>query len=106
MPYFARFIANKNFAPEQLNGYELGYRKLIGKQLYLDVATFYNHYHDLFDEEITGAPFIETTPAPSHVLLPAQFGNGLLGATKESKSRRNGDQLVSGGCGVPIRTFT
>ncbi len=30
-PYFARFSANPNFASEQLNGYELGYRRLLGK---------------------------------------------------------------------------
>ncbi|MGB6941234.1 MAG: TonB-dependent receptor [Bryobacteraceae bacterium] len=81
-PYFARFNANYNFAPEQLNGYELGYRDLLGPNLYLDIAAFYNHYHDLFSEDITGAPYLETTPEPVHFLLPAQFGNGLLGYTK------------------------
>jgi iron complex outermembrane receptor protein len=50
--------------------------------LYLDVATFYNRYHDLFSQEITGSPFLETTAAPPHLLLPAQFRNGLLGSTK------------------------
>ena len=82
VPYFARFNANKNFAPEQLNGYELGYRRLIGPKVYVDVASYYNHYHDLFDEEFAGPTFLETTPAPTHLLLPAQFRNGLLGNTK------------------------
>ncbi len=81
VPYFARFNANPRFAPEQLNGYELGYRRLVGKSIYVDIATFYNHYHDLFDEEITGPTFFETDPGPPHLLLPAQFGNGLLGRT-------------------------
>jgi len=81
-PYFARFNANHNFAPEQLNGYEVGYRDLWGKNFYVDVAAFYNHYHDLFSEDITGPPYLETTPEPVHFLLPAQFGNGLLGYTK------------------------
>ena len=80
-PYFARFNANKNFASEQLNGYELGYRRLIAKNLYIDVAAFFNHYHDLFSEDITGSPSLESTPAPAHFLLPAQFRNDLLGAT-------------------------
>ena len=78
----ARLNANPNFAPEQLNGYELGYRKLLGKNAGVGVAGFYNHYHDLLDEEITGAPFLESDPAPVHYLLPAQFRNGLLGNTK------------------------
>lgn len=82
VPYFARFNANPNFAPEQLNSYEAGYRILIRRNVFLDLATFYNHYHDLFSEEITGATFLETTPAPIHYLLPAQFRNALLGTTK------------------------
>src|SRR5579884_450174 len=81
-PFFARFIENPNFAPEQLNGYELGYRLLAGKNLYLDLAGFYNHYHDLFSEDIIGQPFLEQDPAPEHLLLPARFGNGLRGYTK------------------------
>jgi iron complex outermembrane receptor protein len=81
VPFFARFNANRNFAPEQLNGYELGYRRLMRRNLYLDLATFFNHYHDLFSEDITGPAFLEATPAPAHFLLPAQFRNDLLGAT-------------------------
>ncbi len=81
-PYFARFNANTNFAPEQLNGYEVGYRRLLGKNVYLDATGFYNHYHDLFSEDLAGAPFLETIPSPVHLLLPAQFRNGLLGYTK------------------------
>lgn len=81
-PYFARFNANPNFAPEQLNGYELGYRRLLGKNLYLDTTGFYNHYHDLFSEDITGEPSLETGPDGPYFLLPAQFRNGLRGYTK------------------------
>jgi iron complex outermembrane receptor protein len=81
-PYFARFNANRGFAPEQLNSYEIGYRRLLSPKLYVDVAGFYDHYHNLFDEELTGAPYLEDTPAPTHFLLPAQFGNGLLGTAK------------------------
>jgi iron complex outermembrane receptor protein len=81
-PLFARFNANTGFQPELLNGTELGYRHLLGPKAYLDIATFYNHYHGLFDEEFTGPVFVESNPAPTHFLLPAQFGNGLLGTTK------------------------
>jgi iron complex outermembrane recepter protein len=81
-PYFARFNANPNFASEQLNSYELGVRRLLGRNLYLGLAGFYNHYHDLFSEDLTGPTFLEANPAPPHFLLPAQFRNGLLGFTK------------------------
>ena len=81
IPFFARFNANANFQSEKLKGYEAGYRRLLGKKVYVDIATFYNQYHGLLDEEITGAPFIETDPAPTHLLLPAQFANGLMATT-------------------------
>ena len=81
-PLFARFNANRNFRPEQMNGYELGARQMLSKAVYIDVATFYNHYHNLFSEDLTGGLTLEDNPAPPHYLLPAEFGNGLRGSTK------------------------
>jgi iron complex outermembrane receptor protein len=87
-PLFARFNANRLFAPEQLNAYEVGYRRLIGKNLYIDLAGFLNYYHNLFSEDITGGfsvqdtlPFPAPAAPPTYLLLPAQFQNGLYGAT-------------------------
>jgi len=82
LPFFARFNPNPNFRSEELNGYELGYRRLLGAKVYLDLALFYNHYSDLLSEDITGAPVLENNPQPPHYLLPADFGNGLLGTTR------------------------
>jgi iron complex outermembrane receptor protein len=81
LPFFARFNANRNFRSEKLDSYELGYRGLLGRNVYLDVASFFNQYADLFSEDITGAPFVESNPPPTHILLPAEFGNGLDGTT-------------------------
>lgn len=81
-PFFARFNANRNFRLEQMNGYELGVRQMVGQTVFVDIASFYNHYHDLFSEDITGPVGLEDSPAPLHYLLPAQFGNGLIGQTK------------------------
>ena len=87
-PFMGRFNANSRFAPEQMNGYELGYRRLFGKRVLTDISSYFNHYHDLFDQEITGSPFFEsdvpgvTTPIVAHYLLPLEFGNGLLAYTK------------------------
>ena len=89
LPFFARFNANPNFKSETLKGYEAGYRRLVNKNFYLDIAAFFNQYNNLFSEEITGPPFIENQPpplddnisAPTHILLPAQFGNSLTGTT-------------------------
>ena len=82
LPFFARFNANRNFQPEELRGYEAGYRRLFGQEVYLDVAAFFNQYHRLFSEDITGPVFLEDVPAPPHLLLPAEFGNGLKGTTE------------------------
>lgn len=86
---FARFNANPAFAPEQLNGYEIGYRQLITKNVYIDFAGFFNHYHDLFSQDLAGPIFVEsslpfpinTPEPPTHLLLPAEFGNSLYGTT-------------------------
>ncbi len=82
LPFFARFSPNPHFRPEELNGYEAGYRRLLAHKFYFDVAAFYNHHGDLFSEDVIGAAFVETNPAPTHILLPAEFGNGLVGTTK------------------------
>jgi iron complex outermembrane receptor protein len=81
MPYFARFNGNADFQSEKLNGYELGFRRLIRKSLYVDLAGFFNQYNNLFSEDIIGAPYLEDDPPPPHLLLPANFGNGLEGST-------------------------
>lgn len=82
LPFLARFNPNPQFAPELLNSYEAGYRQFVTKTLAFGIAGFYNHYHDLFDEEFEGPIVFEDNPAPPHLLLPAQFRNGLLGYTK------------------------
>jgi iron complex outermembrane receptor protein len=80
-PFFARFNANDNFKTERMNGYELGVRHLVRKNLYFDIASFHNRYDDLFSQEIAGPPFLENSPGQPHLLIPAQFRNGLYGAT-------------------------
>ena len=81
LPVFARIIANPDFVSEKLNGYELGFRDLLTQNSYVDVATFFNQYHDLFSEDITGGEFVENSPPPPHNLIPVRFGNGLVGWT-------------------------
>ncbi len=81
-PFFARFDPNPNFKSERLNGYELGYRRMLGERVYFDLAAFYNDYKDLFSENLIGPPFLEPSPPPPHLLLPAEFGNGLEGTTR------------------------
>ena len=78
----AAFLPNHKFAPEQLNGYELGYRRLLRKNILIDFAGFFNHYHDLFDEELVFPGItLSDNPPPEHVLFNGQFRNGLMGHT-------------------------
>ncbi|MGD0831699.1 MAG: TonB-dependent receptor [Terracidiphilus sp.] len=81
LPIFARFSANPAFRSEQLNGYELGYRGLASKKFYVDISSFYNHYGDLFSEDLIALDVVEPNPPPTHLLISAQFGNGLVGST-------------------------
>ncbi|HLZ39874.1 MAG TPA: TonB-dependent receptor [Candidatus Sulfotelmatobacter sp.] len=82
LPFFARFNANPDFHSEELNGYELGYRQLMHENVFVDVAAFYNHYGDFFSEDLLLPILLENNPAPPHYLLPARFGNGLVGSTR------------------------
>ena len=81
IPAFGRFNANRQFTSETLTGYELGYRQLLVGDLYVDFASYFNQYEDLNSQEITGSAFIETTPQPTHLLLPVQIRNGLYGTS-------------------------
>lgn len=73
-------FGNDDFQPEKLVAYELGYRWSPGRRVSLDVASFYNVYHDLETLE-PAAPYLEAVPAPEHLVLPQRFENGLHGET-------------------------
>jgi iron complex outermembrane receptor protein len=77
---FARAIGDGHFTSERLIGYEAGYRTLVAPKLYLDVASFYNHYTHIESLE-PGTPFIETSPPPSHLVAPLFLRNGVRGNT-------------------------
>jgi iron complex outermembrane receptor protein len=77
---FIRLTGDRKFFSEQLVGFEAGSRTLVTPKLFLDVAAFYNDYNHLESIE-PGAPFLETSPSPSHVVIPLLFRNGILGST-------------------------
>jgi len=79
-PVFFRLVTDRKVDSERLVSYETGYRGLVRPYLYLDIAAFYNHYDKLLSIE-PGTPFSETTPPPTHMLIPFFFRNGLLGDT-------------------------
>ena len=68
-PTFIRVSGTKEFEPERLMAYELGYRAQPAERLFLDVAAFHNDYARLLSLE-PGTPFTEASPPPSHTIIP------------------------------------
>jgi iron complex outermembrane recepter protein len=80
LPVLVSAFGNPVRQNEILNAFEVGYRTDIAKSISLDGTAFYNDYDDVVSVE-PGAPFLETAPAPLHLVLPEVFGNGLHGET-------------------------
>ena len=80
-PVFLRVLGSKNFDSEKLISYELGYRTLIAKNLYLDVTAFNNDYDDLYGYG-AGTAFAESSPSPAHLILQLPLANALKGVTR------------------------
>ncbi|HEY4354159.1 MAG TPA: TonB-dependent receptor plug domain-containing protein [Acidobacteriaceae bacterium] len=77
---FLRVVGTKNFRSEQLVGTEAGYRTLLARKLYLDVAIFRNYYNYLYGYG-QGTGFLEVSPAPAHLVLQEPLANALKGNT-------------------------
>src|SRR6266404_3449782 len=77
---FLRVIGDGKFTSEHLLSYEAGYRTLLSPTFHFDVAMFYNNYDHLLSLE-PGAPFSETSPSPTHLVVPFSLRNGLMGTT-------------------------
>jgi len=77
---FLRIIGDGKFTSEHLLSYEAGYRTLLSPTFHFDVATYYNNYDHLLSLE-PGAPFSETSPSPTHFVVPFFLRNGLMGTT-------------------------
>ena len=80
MPVLVRTVGNPNFQDETLIAYEAGYRSQLSSRFSLDIAAYYNSYNQLQTEE-PGAPFLEVTPVPPHLVLPVVAENLMYGET-------------------------
>ena len=80
LPVEVAAIGNRGYGNEKLLAYELGYRNQITTRLSIDLTAFYNNYKDLrtFD---SATPVVEPVPAPTHLLIPLDFGNRLRAET-------------------------
>ncbi len=79
-PAVVAVFGSRQFNPEDLLAYELGYRVQATSNLSLDIATFYNNYSNLRTAE-PGAPFVEGSPAPTDIVIPFVAANKMSGGT-------------------------
>jgi len=76
VPLFARVFGDGKFDSENLIGYELGYRHYLSSRGFLSVSLFHNRYDDLLSLESRPVE-PETTPGPSHQVIPFDLRNGV-----------------------------
>ncbi len=80
-PFLIAFIGNPKVEDESLIAYELGYRRVIGKQFSIDFSSYYNDYNHQ-DTTEPAPDFFEATPAPAHIVVPLTYGNLMYGETQ------------------------
>jgi iron complex outermembrane receptor protein len=79
-PFLVRVEGDPTFKPEVMEGYEAGYRQLLTRTFYADVAGFYNRYDKL---ESYGTLFYSNITSPiAALVLNVPYANGIDGRTK------------------------
>ncbi len=81
--FFSAGQKNENVLAE-----ELGYRTQLSTELSLDLTAFYNSYTHLRSGEF-GTPFLESSPAPDHMVFPINAGNLIHGESHGAEMALN-----------------
>lgn len=76
VPVIVRALGNSNFDSETTISYELGWRSQLTPQLFIDLASYFNHYDRLFLIH-QGTPYLDT--AAGKIIQPLQVENGMDG---------------------------
>jgi iron complex outermembrane recepter protein len=79
---------NPNFIPEHILAYEAGFRAQPNARFSIDLSAYYNRYDHLESIE-PGAEFLQTSPAPTRLVVPLEFANLLYGATEGGEISAN-----------------
>lgn len=79
-PVLIRIVGNPTFQDEQEITYETGYRIQPYDRLSLDLTAYYNSYSQLQTSEPQPS-FLETDPAPPHIIMPLKYENLMRGET-------------------------
>jgi iron complex outermembrane receptor protein len=77
-PTVLALLGNRRLGDEDLNAYELGYRRELNDHVSLDASLYYNAYANQQTQEPL-APFLENAPSPAHVVVPFTYGNLMHG---------------------------
>jgi iron complex outermembrane recepter protein len=84
-PAVVSIYGNGDFESEDVLAYELGYRIQPHPNISVDLALFYNVYHDLRSQEPGLSPTLPLSPPPPPPgppqFIPMYLGNGLAGDT-------------------------
>jgi iron complex outermembrane receptor protein len=78
LPGLVVFEGNSDIGAEKVLAYELGYRFRPLDQLSIDIAAFYNVYHDLRNAAQL-MPSLETVPPPAHLVISSVLENTIHG---------------------------
>ncbi len=81
VPIMVSLLGNPQEEAEEVWAYQVGYRAQLSRRLTLDFAGFYNSYDEIRGQQ-PGAPFLETSPSPVHIVLPLYGVNALKGNTR------------------------
>jgi iron complex outermembrane receptor protein len=79
-PVYFDVEGSSSFQAERLLSYEAGYRVTITPHVYLDVASFYNIYHDVQNYGALSLA-VSATPPPLHLNIVVPYANGIEGHT-------------------------
>ena len=88
LPLLVSVFGNPYQQSQSLTAFEAGYRNQLTNRMSLDLSVFYNEYDHLRSTE-PGAPFLETSPAPPHLVAPQTFANGVFGETHGVEASAN-----------------
>lgn len=77
-PVQIRILGNDDVKSEELTAFEMGFKSRPLPTLTVDIAAFYNVYDKLVTTE-AGTAFLETSPAPAHIVQPLLFANNMSG---------------------------
>lgn len=77
-PVYLDVVGNPKLKPEQMIGYEAGYRTQVNRKLYLDFTAFYNRYSDLQGYD---ALSLAEAQDPLRLLILVPYANVIAGHT-------------------------